>query len=150
MISLNKYFLWFFMLCLVFTLIFGVVVAVLPQAIAGFFTALPYLISMLIVLYLFLKQQKRAPSDTERKKLTLGFTFIFWIYNLLGLLAGVLLFSRNDPEVWKNFLYSLSNTQFLSISVIMWLMLAIPLYLITFWFYGPQAKRMANKMFGQP
>ncbi|MGL5144214.1 MAG: ABZJ_00895 family protein, partial [Acinetobacter junii] len=27
------------------------------------------------------------------------------------------------------------------------LMLAIPLYLITLWFYGAQAQRMANKMF---
>ncbi|MGL5404116.1 MAG: ABZJ_00895 family protein, partial [Acinetobacter sp.] len=29
----------------------------------------------------------------------------------------------------------------------MWAMLAIPLFLMTYWFYGPQAQRMANKMF---
>jgi hypothetical protein len=29
----------------------------------------------------------------------------------------------------------------------MFLLLAIPLYLITYWFYGKQAQRMAQKMF---
>ena len=42
----------------------------------------------------------------------------------------------------------LQNTQFLLTALIMLLMLAIPLYLITYWFYGKQAQRMAAKMFG--
>ena len=33
-------------------------------------------------------------------------------------------------------------------SLIMFLMIAIPLYLLTYWFYGKQAQRMAEKMFG--
>jgi hypothetical protein len=41
----------------------------------------------------------------------------------------------------------LKQPQFLSIMLIMLLMLAIPLYLITYWFYGKQAQRMASKMF---
>lgn len=148
MVSLNKYYLWFFLLCLGLTLIAGVLAALLPSQVAGIITALPYLIAMIIVLYKFLKQQRRAPTDQERKKLTLAYTLIFWGYNFLGVLLGVLIFSRQDPDVWKNFMLSIQNTQFISLSIIMILMLAIPLYLITYWFYGKQAKRMANKMFG--
>lgn len=58
-------------------------------------------------------------------------------------------FSQNDPEVLKTFVMYLQNTQFLLTALIMLLMLAIPLYLITYWFYGKQAQRMATKMFGQ-
>ena len=146
MLSLKKYYVWFFCLCLVFTLIAGVLAALLPSAMAGIVTALPYLIAMIIVLYKFINQQQRAPSDQERKKMSLGFTLIFWGYNFLGIFLGILFFSRKDPEVWQNFLVYIQNGNFISLSLIMILMLAIPLYLITYWFYGPQAKRMANKM----
>jgi len=149
MVSLSKYFLWFFILCLVLTMLAGVLAALLPNQIAGILTALPYLIAMLVVLHLFLKQQKRAPTDSERKKLTIGFTLIFWSYNIFGVLLGVLIFSRNDPEVWKTFVMYMQDPQFILISLIMLAMLVIPLFLITFWFYGKQAKRMANKMFAK-
>lgn len=146
MVSLRKYFLWFFFLCLGLTLVAGILAALLPSAIAGIVTALPYLIAMIVVLYRFIDQQQRAPSDQERKKFTLGFTLIFWGYNFLGVFLSILFFSRKDPEIWQNFLLYVQNSSFLSLSAIMILMLAIPLYLITFWFYGPQAKRMANKL----
>ena len=149
MVSLNKYFLWFLVLCLVLTMVAGVLAALLPNEIAGVLTAIPYLIAMIIVLHRFLKQQRRAPTDQERKKLTLGYTAIFWGYNLFGVFAGVLFFSQNDPEVWKTFVMYMQNTQFLLTALIMLLMLAIPLYLITYWFYGKQAQRMAAKMFGR-
>ncbi len=55
-----------------------------------------------------------------------------------------------DPEIWQNFLLYLQQPQFLSIVLIMALLIAIPLYLLTYWFYGPQARRMAQKMFGEP
>lgn len=149
MVSLNKYFLWFFILCLILTMIAGVLAALLPNQIAGILTAIPYLAAMIIVLYRFLKQQRRAPTDSERKKLVLGYTLIFWGYNLLGVFIGVLIFSRNDPEVWQSFVASMSNLRFVSTTLLMLLMLAIPLYLITSWFYGKQAKRMAMQMFGK-
>lgn len=148
MIPLKKYYLWFFLLCLGLTLIAGVLAALLPREVAGIVTALPYLIAMIIVLFKFLKDQRRAPTEKERKKFTLSFTLIFWGYNFLGMLLGVYIFSREDPQVWKNFTYSMQNTQFLTLSLIMILLLAIPLYLITYWFYGKQAQRMANKKFG--
>lgn len=149
MVSLNKYFLWFFILCLILTMIAGVLAALLPNQIAGILTAIPYLAAMIIVLYRFLKQQRRAPTDSERKKLVLGYTLIFWGYNLLGVFIGVLIFSRNDPEVWQSFVASMRNLRFVSTTLLMLLMLAIPLYLITSWFYGKQAKRMAMQMFGK-
>lgn len=148
MVSLKKYYLWFFLLCLVLTLIAGVVAALLPQQVAGIVTALPYLVAMIVVLFKFLKEQRRAPSDRERKKFTLMFTLIFWSYNFLGVLLGVYIFSRQDPQIWQNFIYSLQNKQFLTLSLIMVLALAIPLYLITYWFYGKQAQRMAKKKYG--
>lgn len=147
--SLGKYFLWFFGLCLVLTMIAGVLAAILPNQIAGVVTALPYLIAMIVVLFLFLKQQRRAPTPQERKKLCLGFSLIFWSYNLLGVFIGVLIFSQHDPEVWQVFMSSMQNLRFMLTSLLMLLLIAIPLYLISYWFYGKQAQRMALKMFGE-
>lgn len=146
MVSLNKYYLWFFLLCLGLTLIAGVVAALLPQQIAGIVTALPYMIAMFIVLKRFIQQQRRAPTQQERKKFTLAYTLIFWGYNIVGVLLGIYLFSQNDPQVWQNFRSYITNTNFLSLIVIMVMLLAIPLYLLTYWFYGKQAQRMADKM----
>jgi hypothetical protein len=63
-------------------------------------------------------------------------------------MVGLVIFARKDPEVWQNFLLYLKQPQFLFTVLAMWLMIAIPLYLITYWFYGAQAQRMAKKMFG--
>lgn len=146
MVSLTKYYLWFFLLCLGLTLVAGVVAALLPSQIAGIVTALPYLISMIIVLKLFLKQQHRAPTKKERNKFSLAYTLIFWGYNFLGVFLGIYFVSRQDPEVWLYFTTYIQNGKFISLAVIMIMMLAIPLYLITFWMYGKQAQRMAAKL----
>ncbi|ENW02648.1 ABZJ_00895 family protein [Acinetobacter beijerinckii] len=147
MISLRLYYLWFFIICLLLSLVAGVFAAILPNSIAGVLTAIPYLIAMIYVLFKFLKQQRRAPSPQEKIRFSLGFSLIFWGYNALGLLSGLFIFARKDPEIWQNFLLYLKQPQFLFVVIAMWLMVAIPLYLITFWFYGAQAQRMANKMF---
>ncbi len=147
MTNLRRYYLWFFLICFIMTLIMGVIAALLPQGVGGIVTAVPYLVAVIAVLFRFLKQEKRAPSQQERKKLTLGFSLIFWGYNLLGVLLGLTIFSIRDPEVFQNFLLYLQQPQFISIILIMFLVLAIPLYLITYWFYGKQAQRMAAKMF---
>ena len=147
MISLTRYFLWFFLFCIIFTCICGVLAAILPQGAGGILTAVPYLVAMILVLYKFLKQQKRAPTQAERKKITLGFSLIFWGYNIVFLLLGLVIFSRNSPDVWQDFMMYLSQSQFLVVVFIMFLLLAIPLYLLTWWFYGKQAERMAEKMF---
>lgn len=146
--SLSRYFLWFFCFCFIFTCICGVLAALLPTGMGGILTIIPYLAAMILVLYKFLKQQQRAPSPTEQKKITLGFSLIFWGYNLAFLLLGIVLFSKADTEVWQNFLLYVKNPQFMSIVLIMFLLVAIPLYLLTHWFYGKQAQRMAKKMFG--
>ncbi|TCB70718.1 hypothetical protein E0H88_07355 [Acinetobacter sp. ANC 4216] len=146
--SLTRYFLWFFFFCFIFTCICGVLAALLPTGMGGILTIVPYLTAMILVLYKFLKQQRRAPTAQEQKKITLGFSLIFWGYNLAFLLLGIVLFARNDPEVWQNFLLYLKNPQFMSMVLIMVLLIAIPLYLLTYWFYGKQAQRMAQKMFG--
>ncbi len=147
MTHLRRYYLWFFGICFVMTLLMGVIAAVLPSQFGGIVTAIPYLVAIIVVLFRFLKHEKRAPTQPERKKLTLGFSLIFWGYNLLGVLIGLFIFSRKDPEVFQNFLLYLQQPEFISIVVIMILLLAIPLYLITYWFYGKQAQRMAEKMF---
>jgi len=78
----------------------------------------------------------------------MGYTLIFWGYNVAFQIIGVAVFAMQDPEIWQNFLLYLQQAQFLSIVLIMALLLAIPLYVLTYWFYGPQAKRMSVKMFG--
>ena len=146
--SLTRYFLWFFLFCFIFTCICGVLAALLPTGMGGILTIVPYLMAMILVLYKFLKQQHRAPTDQERKKITLGFTLIFWGYNVFFLLVGLLIFAKNDPDIWQNFLLYIQNPQFMSVVLIMFLLIAIPLYILTYWFYGKQAQRMADKMFG--
>ncbi|WP_120429379.1 ABZJ_00895 family protein [Acinetobacter baylyi] len=147
MTALRRYYLWFFLICFILTLIGGVIAAVLPAGMGGIVTAIPYLVAMIVVLFQFLKREQRAPTQQERKKLTLGFTLIFWGYNFLGVLLGLVIFARQDAEIFQNFLLYLQQPQFISIALIMILLLAIPLYLITYWFYGKQAQRMADKMF---
>lgn len=146
--SLTRYFLWFFLFCFIFTCICGVLAALLPTGMGGILTIVPYLMAMILVLYKFLKQQHRAPTDQERKKITLGFTLIFWGYNVFFLLVGLLIFAKSDPDIWQNFLLYIKNPQFMSVVLIIFLLIAIPLYILTYWFYGKQAQRMADKMFG--
>ncbi|MCK4109260.1 ABZJ_00895 family protein [Acinetobacter radioresistens] len=146
--SLTRYYLRFFLWCLGLTLVVGVVAALLPAGLGGILTIIPYMAAMIITLYKFLNQQGRAPSQRERKRLTLGFTLIFWGYNLSFLVLGLVWFSRKDLEVWQNFMLYLQHPQFLSLVAIMCLLMAIPLYLLTYWFYGPQAQRMAQHKFG--
>ena len=146
--SLTRYFLWFFLFCFIFTCICGVLAALLPTGMGGILTIVPYLMAMILVLYKFLKKQHRAPTDQERKKITLGFTLIFWGYNVFFLLVGLLIFAKSDPDIWQNFLLYIKNPQFMSVVLIMFLLIAIPLYILTYWFYGKQAQRMADKMFG--
>ncbi|PKF31277.1 ABZJ_00895 family protein [Acinetobacter proteolyticus] len=147
MISLRLYYIWFFIICFTVTLLAGVLAAILPNSIGGVLTAVPYLIAIIVILFKFLKQQRRAPMPQERKRLSIGFSLIFWGYNACGLLFGLFIFARKDPEVWQNFLLYLKQPQFLLTVLAMWFVIAVPLFLITYWFYGPQAQRMANKMF---
>ena len=146
--SLKRYFLIFFLICFVLTCICGVLAAVLPTGVGGVLTAVPYIVTMVWVLFIFLKRNQRAPTQAERKKMTLGFTLIFWGYNVAFQILGIAFFAYNDPEIWQNFLLYLKQPQFLTVVLIMVLLIAIPLYLLTYWFYGPQARRMAQKMFG--
>ena len=147
MVALTRYFLWFFAICLVFTCICGVLAALMPEGMGAVLTIVPYLTAMIWVLFKFLKQQGRAPTQAERKKFTLGFSVIYWLYNLCFLLLGIAIAARSNPSVWQDLMLYLQNTQFLMITLIMFLLIAIPLYLLTYWFYGKQAQRMAAKMF---
>jgi len=150
MLPLSRYFIWFFVICFIFTCICGVLAALLPMGMGVVLTIVPYLVAMIWGLFKFLKQQKRAPTQAERKKFTLGFSLIYWGYNLLFLLLGIVIATRSNPNAWQDFLLYLQQPQFMSIVLIMFLMIAIPLYLLTYWFYGKQAQRMAEKMFGHP
>ena len=112
MISLRLYYIWFFIICLLATLIAGILAAILPNSVGGVLTAIPYLIAIIFVLFRFLKKQRRAPTPQEKKRLTLGFTLIFWGYNACGLLLGLFIFARKDPEIWQNFLLYLKNINY--------------------------------------
>lgn len=146
--SLTRYFFLFFVICLLMSCVCGVLAALLPLGVGGILTAVPYIVAMVWVLYIFLKRNQRAPTQAERKKITLGYTLIFWSYNIAFQILGVAIFAIKDPEVWRNFMLYLQQPNFMSLVVIMGLLLAIPLYLLTYWFYGAQAKRMSFKMFG--
>ncbi|MFW1959416.1 ABZJ_00895 family protein [Acinetobacter johnsonii] len=149
MISLTRYFLLFFFICFVFSCVCGVLAALLPTGMGAVLTAVPYLVAMIWVLLKFIKQQRRAPTQAERKKFTLGFSLIFWSYNFAFLMLGLFIFAQGDAEVWQNFMLYVQQPQFISMVVILILLIAIPLYVLTYWFYGKQAERMAAKMIDQ-
>ena len=147
MIALSKYYLYFFLLCLLFTLLAGVAAALLPNAIAGALTAIPYMIAMISVLHIFLKQQRRAPSSSERNKFSVIFVLLFWLLNFIGMAVGLWVFSLEDPELWNDVALYLASPRFIALVLGMGLVISIPLFLMTYWFYGKQAQRMASKMF---
>lgn len=146
MAVLGKYFLRFFIYCIVLTMVFGVIAALVPNTIAKVFTAFPFLIAMILVLFYFIKTENRAPTRLERNKISLGFILIFFFYNISFALLGPLLFNwqvDNIVNVWLNFI---GQKAFLIQLVVQLMMYMIPLYVITFWFYGAQSERMANKV----
>lgn len=49
MISLTRYFLWFFFICFVFSCVCGVLAALLPTGMGAVLTAVPYLVAMIWV-----------------------------------------------------------------------------------------------------
>jgi len=124
MISLRLYYIWFFIICFTATLLVGVLAAILPNSIGGVLTAIPYLIAIIVILFKFLKKQRRAPTPQERKRLSIGFSLIFWGYNVCGLLFGLFIFARKDPEVWQNFLLYLKQPAFLLSILAMWFVIA--------------------------
>lgn len=148
MVSLTRYFLWFILILFAFTCICGVFAALLPQGLGGVLTVVPFLVAMIWVLFKFLKHHQRAPTQAERIQFTWGFSLIFWLFNVSFLLLGIFLFSRSNANIWSDFILYLQEPKFLAIFILMFLFIAIPLFLLTYWFYGPQAKRMAQKMFG--
>ena len=146
MTSLRRYYLLFLICCIALTLLVGVIAALLPANIATALTAIPYLITINIVLFRFIKNEKRAPTQIERKKMTLSFLLIFWAYNIGGVLLSLCFFAYSDPEIMKSFLIYIQNMQFISLIVIIILVVSIPLYLVTYWLYGKHAQRMAERM----
>jgi lysylphosphatidylglycerol synthetase-like protein (DUF2156 family) len=146
MTSLTRYFIWFFVLLLIFTCVCGVLAALLPQGVGGILTIIPFMIAMIWVLYKFIKQQHRAPSQSERMKFTWGLNLIFWCFNFFFVFLGIFIFSKGDPEIWKIFLLYLAEPKFMLIVGGLFLLIAIPLIFITYWFYGAQAQRMASKI----
>ncbi|MQW92218.1 hypothetical protein GFH30_03195 [Acinetobacter wanghuae] len=145
--SLTRYFIWFFCLCFIFTCVCGVLAALMPQGMGAVLTIFPYLIPMIWVLFKFLKREQRAPTQAERKKITWGFSLIYWLYNLTFLLLGIWVATFSNPNAWSDFQLYLQEPQFMTMVLTMCLLIAIPMYVLTYWFYGPQAKRMAQKMF---
>lgn len=78
--------------------------------------------------------------------LIISYSLIFWSYNFAFLMLGLFIFAQGDAEVWQNFMLYVQQPQFISMVVILILLIAIPLYVLTYWFYGKQAERMAAKI----
>jgi len=145
---MSKYFLRFFIYLILFTLLAGIIAGFLPNVVGQVLTAFPYLIAMILVLFKFIRDEQHAPTQTERNRFSLIFVLIFFLYNYIFAIFGQLIFNFNQPnifELWWNFV-SQSEFQLLLISRL--LIFMIPFYLISFWFYGKQAQRMAKKMLG--
>lgn len=148
MLSLNKYYLYFFLSCLTFTIVSGMLAPMIPNAIAQVLIALPYIIAMITVLYIFLKQQFRAPTQSERVRLSIGYTIVLVVFNVLGVAFGAYVAAQQDPQIWQDFLFYIQNKQFLMLVLPIICLLLMFFFLLTYWFHGKQAQRMAKKMFG--
>ncbi|MDQ8953758.1 ABZJ_00895 family protein [Acinetobacter rudis] len=148
MFTLSRYYLWFLFFCFVYTIVTGLIAAWIPNEIAAALVTTPYLAAMITVLHIFLKRERRAPTSSEKKYFTVVFLICFWLFNILGLLASLAYFSAQDPNVWQSFLSYLNHGQFLLMALGMVVLVSIPMVLITLWFYGKQAQRMALRLFG--
>lgn len=142
-----RYFLRFFLYLVLFTMVIGVVAALLPQEVGQILTAFPFLISMLLLLFRFLKQERRAPTQKERNRFSFIYVLIFFLYNYIFAVLGPLIFNLSLPNIFELWLQQAFDGQFQALLISRLLIFMIPFYLIVFWFYGPQAKRMAAKMF---
>lgn len=147
-ISLKKYYAWFLLFCFLTTCVSGVLATILPNSLAFVLMVFPYLVAMIGVLYIFLKQQRRAPTRTERNRFSIFFNIIFWLFNLTGFFLGLLWASFSQPQIWQYTIGMLFQPSTLFICALFFFVIATPLYVVTFWFYGKQAQRMAIKMFG--
>ena len=125
----------------------GIVAALLPQGMGQVLTAFPFLISAILLLFNFLKRERRAPTTTERNRFSLIYVLIFFLYNYLFAVIGPLLFNWSIPNIVALWTEQAFNLEFQLMLISRLLIFMIPFYLVVFWFYGPQAKRMAAKMF---
>ena len=112
-----------------------------------FMLTFPYLASMISVLYIFLKQQGRAPTTTEKRYFAIAFILLFWLFNVLGIISSIAYFAQQAPSIWSDYLLYLQNSEFVLMILAIAVAVSIPLVLITLWFYGKQAQRMAKRMF---
>ena len=142
-----QYFLRFFIYLVLFTLVAGLIAAFLPNVVGQIITAFPFLIAMILVLFRFLKQNRRAPTTKERNRFSLVYVLIFFLYNYIFAVFGPLLANVKLENVLNLWMEHALNPNFQSLLVSKLLIFMIPFYLITYWFYGPQAQRMAAKMF---
>ncbi|AMW78088.1 hypothetical protein AMD27_03720 [Acinetobacter sp. TGL-Y2] len=148
MVVLSKYFFRFFIYCVILTMMVGVIAALTPSFVGQVLTAFPFLIAMILVLFHFIRKEQRAPTPSERNKIALGYSLIFFSYNMLFALLGPLIFNWKEDNIVQVWLQFISHKQFLFQLIAQLMMYMIPLYIITFWFYGKQAERMANKILG--
>ena len=142
-----QYFLRFFIYLVLFTLVAGLIAAFLPNVVGQIITAFPFLIAMILVLFRFLKQNRRAPTTKERNRFSLVYVLIFFLYNYIFAVFGPLLANLKLKNVLNLWMEHALNPNFQSLLVSKLLIFMIPFYLVVFWFYGTQAKRMAAKMF---
>ncbi|ANF81221.1 hypothetical protein A3K93_02755 [Acinetobacter sp. NCu2D-2] len=147
--NMIKYFIRFFIYLVLLTMLAGILAGLLPNVVGELLTAFPYLLAMIWVLFFFLKKEQRAPTVQERNRFSLLLVVIFFLYNYIFAVFGPLLFNLNVPNVIELWRQQALNPDFQFLLLSKLLLFMIPFYIITFWFYGPQAKRMANKMFSE-
>ena len=145
---MSKYFLRFFIYLVLFTMLAGIVAGFLPNIVGQVLTAFPYLIAMILVLFKFIRNEQRAPTQMERNRFSLIFVLIFFLYNYIFAIFGPLIFNFSQPGIFELWLNFVSQSEFQLMLISRLLIFMIPFYLISFWFYGKQAGRMAKKMFG--
>lgn len=144
---MSKYFLRFFIYLVLFTMLAGILAALFPTEVGQVLTAFPFLIAMILVLLRFLKNEQRAPSTIERNCFSLLYVVIFFLFNYIFAVIGSLIFNLSLPNILSIWWKAATDAQFQMSLITHLLIFMIPFYLISFWFYGPQAKRMAAKMF---
>ncbi|WP_067870282.1 ABZJ_00895 family protein [Acinetobacter sp. SFB] len=145
---MSKYFLRFFIYLVLFTMLAGIVAGFLPNIVGQVLTAFPYLIAMILVLFKFIRNEQRAPTQMERNRFSLIFVLIFFLYNYVFAIFGPLIFNFSQSGIFELWLNFVSQSEFQLMLISRLLIFMIPFYLISFWFYGKQADRMAKKMFG--
>ncbi len=140
-ISLRRYFL-IYGLAFLIGYILSVILVLLTQLKAPWMTVVLTMLSAHIVVHFFIKHHKRAPDNSERRRLVWGSLLISFLFDIIPTLILFIpvIYDASFPESSDS---SIHNQYFaiMNIAAILLILVWIIDYFMLHWIYGSNAKK---------